>query len=156
MTSLQQEVKKLREFMEANQISASTFAVSTLTATTIGATATKSLAIEAVAGKDIVMNMGDKAAATKVSFTDSDDSEQGYIDSDGTFYAKTSIAPMKYAHTDTDGAPTNAECVSAFGAAATVGSGFVGVYQDDHAGGVSYLCISNGTNYDVIAASAAA
>jgi hypothetical protein len=112
--------------------------------------------VNAAADKNIVFKLGDDAAATKISFTDSGDSEQGYVDSNGVFYAKTSLAPLDYAHTDTSGAPTNTECVSAFGAAATVGSGFVGVYQDDGAEGVSYLCISNGTNYDVIAATAAA
>jgi len=35
MTSLQQEVKKLREFMETNQISASTLAVGEVAVTTL-------------------------------------------------------------------------------------------------------------------------
>jgi hypothetical protein len=99
--------------------------------------------------KNIVLNLGDDAGATKVSITDSGDAEIASINSNGEINGSAMLAPLKYAAVETSGAPTNAECVSAFGAAATVGSGFVGVLQDSGADGVSYLCVSNGTNYDV-------
>lgn len=108
------------------------------------------------ADKNVVINLGDNAAATKISVTDSDDAEVASIDSNGVIDGSAMIAPLKYAAVETTGAPTNAECVSAFGAAATVGAGFIGVLQDSAAEGVSYLCVSNGTNYDVFTGVAAA
>lgn len=103
----------------------------------------------AAADKNIVLNIGDNAGATKLSITDSDDAEVASITSNGEIDGSAMIAPLKYAAAETTGAPTNAECVSTFGAAATVGAGFIGVIQDSAADGVSYLCVSNGTNYDV-------
>jgi len=108
------------------------------------------------ADKNVVINLGDNAAATKISVTDSDDGEVASINSNGEIDGSAMIAPLKYAAVETTGAPTNAECVSAFGAAATVGAGFIGVLQDSAAEGVSYLCVSNGTNYDVFTGVAAA
>jgi len=155
MTSLQQEVKKLREFMETNQISASTLAVGEVAVTTLSTTASKDLAIESASGKDITVEMGDNAAANKVSFIDSDESEVAKVDSNGTFDAVVSIAPMKYATADTNGAPTDAECISAFGAAATMGAGFVGIFKDSHESGKVYVCACDGSNYHVAEMTAA-
>ena len=123
---------------------------------TVTAKTAKDLTLVADGDEDVIIKMGDASAANKVSFQDSAAAEVASIDSNGLLTATGIVAPLKYAHSDTDGAPTNTECISAFGAAAAVGAGFVGVYQDDHASGVSYLCISNGTNYDTIAATAAA
>lgn len=122
---------------------------------TITALTAKDLTLVADGDEDVIVKMGDASGTNKVSFQDSAAAEQASITSDGVLTAKSIIGPLKYAHSDTNGAPTNAECESAFGAAAAVGEGFVGVYQDDHASGVSYLCISNGANYDTIAATAA-
>lgn len=123
---------------------------------TVTAKTAKDLTLVADGDEDVIVKMGDAGGVNKVSFQDSAAAEVASIDSNGGVIATSIVAPLKYAHSDTDGAPSNAECVSAFGAAAAVGAGFVGVYQDDHASGVSYLCISNGTNYDTIAGTAAA
>ena len=47
--------------------------------------AASDLLITAAAGQDVVIKMGDNAAANKVSFTDTDDAEVASIDSDGAF-----------------------------------------------------------------------
>ncbi len=47
----------------------------------------------------------------------------------------------------TDALPTQAEMVAAFGAAATVGSGFIGVIKDDDADTNFFICASNGTSF---------
>ncbi len=47
----------------------------------------------------------------------------------------------------TDALPTQAEMVTAFGAAATTGSGFIGVIKDANADTNFFICISNGTSY---------
>lgn len=125
-------------------------------ATTITAATGEDLSLIADSDEDVIVKMGDAAGANKVLFKDSANALQASIDSNGVFDAVTSTAPMTYATSDTSGAPTNAECVSAFGAAADVGAGFIGVYQDSHAGGVSYLCVSNGTDYDIFTGVAAA
>jgi hypothetical protein len=63
---------------------------------------------------------------------------------------------VHYAHADIGGAaPTNVECIAAFGTAASSGAGFRGVYQDDHASGKTYLVICNGIAYSTIQATAA-
>ncbi len=123
---------------------------------TITAKTATDMAIVADGDEDIILKMGDAAAANKIIFQDSAAATVATLDSNGVFDAVTSTAPMSYATTDTSGAPTNAECVSAFGAAADVGAGFIGVYQDSHASGVSYLCVSNGTDYDIFTGVAAA
>lgn len=116
----------------------------------VAATSASHLSVtNAAADKNIVFKLGDAAAATKISFTDSANSEVASIDSNGVIDGSKMTAPLDYAEAETTGAPTNAECASAFGAAASVGAGFVGVLQDTAAQGVSYLCVSNGTNYDV-------
>lgn len=53
----------------------------------------------------------------------------------------------KISTANTANPPTNAELVSAFGAAATVGSGFVGILNDNNAGTNEYICWSDGTNW---------
>ena len=47
----------------------------------------------------------------------------------------------------TDALPTQAEMVTAFGAAATTGSGFIGVIKDNNADTNFFICASNGTSY---------
>jgi hypothetical protein len=47
----------------------------------------------------------------------------------------------------TDALPTQAEMVTAFGAAATTGSGFVGFIKDNNADTNFFICVSNGTSY---------
>lgn len=142
------------------QITASGGFVGDLTGDVVGdltaASAAHLTLANAAADKNVVINLGDNAAATKVSVTDSDDAEVASINSNGEIDGAAMIAPLKYAAVETTGAPTNAECASAFGAAATVGAGFVGVLQDTAAEGVSYLCVSNGTDYDVFTGVAAA
>lgn len=107
------------------------------------------LDLNAVASKDLRLYLSDNAGARKLLIYDSDDALVASIDSNGVIDGSKMTAPLTYAEAETSGAPTNAECVSAFGAAATVGAGFIGVLQDTAAEGVSYLCVSNGTNYDV-------
>lgn len=46
-----------------------------------------------------------------------------------------------------DTTPTAAELIAAFGAAATTGSGFIGVVKDNDADTNCFLVISNGTSY---------
>ena len=116
---------------------------------TLTAKTATDIAIVADGDEDVIVKMGDASGTNKVLFKDSANALQASIDSDGTLTAKKIVAPVTYAAVETSGAPTNAECVSAFGAAATVGAGFMGVLQDSAAEGVSYICVSNGTNYDV-------
>jgi len=47
----------------------------------------------------------------------------------------------------TDALPTQAEMVTAFGAAATVGSGFIGVIKDNNTDTNFFICASNGTSF---------
>lgn len=122
---------------------------------TITAKTATDMAIVADGDEDIKLKMGDAAGTNKILFVDSADATVASMDSNGVFDAVTSLAPLDYATSDTSGAPTNAECVSAFGAAADVGAGFVGVYQDSHASGKAYLCISNGATYATLEATAA-
>lgn len=60
----------------------------------------------------------------------------------GTAGIKTKVAT-----TNTANPPTQAELVTAFGAAATTGGGFVGVLNDNGGGTATYLIYSDGTNY---------
>jgi len=63
---------------------------------------------------------------------------------------------VHYAHGTLGGAaPTEAECVAAFGTPAIAGGGFRAVYNDDSTGGKCYLVICNGTVYSTIAGTAA-
>lgn len=57
----------------------------------------------------------------------------------------------KYATTNTANPPTQAEMVTAFGAAATNGSGFLGVLNDNAGGTNEYLVFGDGSNYWYIA-----
>lgn len=57
---------------------------------------------------------------------------------------------------NTSNPPTNAEVVSAFGAAATVGSGFIGIIDDNDAHTNEYLIFSDGTKFWQITATACA
>jgi hypothetical protein len=127
------------------------------------------LVLQGVTGKDIKLKLTDAAGSRKVEILDSSDNVVMSIDSDGNIIGTLLTGNVTgnvtgdingkcrtiYAHTDTDGAPSNAECISAFGAAATVGAGFIGIYKDDHASGKTYVCVSNGTAYDVAELTAA-
>jgi hypothetical protein len=123
---------------------------------TLTAKTATDMAIVADGDEDIILKMGDAGGANKVLFKDSANALQASIDSDGTATFKKLVAPVTYVTTDTAGAPTNAECVSAFGAAATVGAGFIGIYQDSHESGKAYVCVSNGATYSVAELTAAA
>lgn len=57
----------------------------------------------------------------------------------------------KVAVTDTANPPTQAELVTAFGAAATVGAGFMGLLNDNAGGTNEYLVWSDGTNFFYVA-----
>jgi hypothetical protein len=54
---------------------------------------------------------------------------------------------VKHSDNDVSNPPTNAEMVTAFGAAATVGEGFIGVIDDNNAHTNVYLVVSDGTKY---------
>lgn len=150
---------------------------------TITASEGKDLEVYNATGKDVVITFTDAAGARKLLIVDSDAQTVGYWDSNGKIYAAGGLegaltgnvtgnltgnvtgnvtgningqCRTTYAHSDTDGAPTNAECIAAFGAAATVGAGFIGIYKDDHASGKEYVCVSNGTTYSVSELTAAA
>lgn len=63
----------------------------------------------------------------------------------------TSGLKTKVAVTNTANPPTQAEMVTAFGAAATTGAGFVGVLNDNAGGTNEYFVWSDGTNYFYVA-----
>lgn len=46
-----------------------------------------------------------------------------------------------------DTVPTSAQCVTAFGAAADVGTGFIGIINDAAGDVNNYVVFSNGTSY---------
>lgn len=57
----------------------------------------------------------------------------------------------KYATDNVSSPPTAAELTTAFGAAATVGSGFLGIVNDNNGGTAEYICWTDGTNWFYIA-----
>lgn len=57
---------------------------------------------------------------------------------------------------NTSNPPTNAELISAFGAAATVGSGFMAIVDDNAGHSAEYVIFSDGTKYWQVTATAAA
>lgn len=72
----------------------------------------------------------------------------------GTTLAVTGLTDLstagfktKTAVTDTANPPTQAELVTAFGAAATAGAGFIGYLNDAGGGTNTYICTSDGTNW---------
>jgi hypothetical protein len=167
----QDVMEELMALLAANSMLANGLDVTDLVVATITAKTGSDAVLKNAAGKDLKVVFSDAAGARKLIFYDSADEVIGSIDSNGLFTAVGGFAGdltgnvtgnvngkcrTTYAHTDTEGAPTNAECVSAFGAAATVGAGFIGIYQDDHAGGKSYVCVSNGATYSVAELTAAA
>lgn len=88
-------------------------------------------------------------------------STAGVVSIPGTF-SVTGIASFPAGHTtkvstaNTANPPTNAELISAFGAAATVGSGFIGIVDDNAGHANEYLIFSDGTKFWQITATAAA
>ena len=71
--------------------------------------------------------------------------EQAVEVSNGTF--TTGVRTIQSVDNVTDALPTQAEMVAAFGAAATVGSGFIGVIKDNDADTNFFICASNGTSF---------
>ena len=72
--------------------------------------------------------------------------------------AGISVTPGIHAVVSTDDVtaiPTALELTTAFGTPAAVGSGFIGVVNDNNAGSNIYLAISDGTNWHWIAATKA-
>lgn len=63
----------------------------------------------------------------------------------GTFALR--VGNVKYATTDVSETPSKAELTTAFGAPATLGSGFVGVLNDNGAGSAEWICWTDGTNW---------
>lgn len=114
------------------------------------------LVLTGVTGKDIVVKLTDAAGARKLIIKDSADATVASIDSDGVVTASKLVGPVPYAHATTGAAPTSAQLISAFGAAATVGSGFRGIFKDDTAStGKTYLVICDGAAYHTIEGAAA-
>lgn len=60
-----------------------------------------------------------------------------------------------YAEGDTNGAPTAAELVTAFGPAVQRTGKFKATFKDTHTGGKTYLILCDGTAYSIIEATAA-
>jgi hypothetical protein len=169
---VQTAIMELIDFLSERDLLGNSFGVDEIITAALTAKTGSDLLITNATGKDIKVTFSDNAGVRKLIFYDSDDAEIGSWDSNGKITAAGGFAGnltgnvtgdvtgnvtgningkcrTTYAHTDTDGAPTNAECVSAFGAAATVGAGFIGIYQDDHASGKAYVCVSNGSTYSV-------
>jgi hypothetical protein len=59
----------------------------------------------------------------------------------------TAGVKTKVATTDVADPPTQANMVSAFGAAADAGAGFIGFLDDAGGGANTFLCVSNGTSW---------
>lgn len=62
---------------------------------------------------------------------------------------------VKVSQNNTANPPSAAELATAFGAAATVGAGFVGIVNDNNADANNYLVFSNGTSYWILTATKA-
>lgn len=72
----------------------------------------------------------------------------GKIEPTGKLIATTAGIQTKQSIDNvTDALPTQAEMVAAFGAAATVGAGFIGVIKDNNADTNFFICVSNGTSF---------
>ena len=71
---------------------------------------------------------------------DADDTTSGKLTASGGFVTKVSTA-------DTANPPTNAELITAFGTAATVGAGFTAILNDAGGGTNVYIIISDGTTF---------
>lgn len=80
----------------------------------------------------------------------------GAVTVGGVLSATVGGIKTKLSTANTSNPPTNAELISAFGAAATTGAGFVGVVDDNAAHTNEYLIFSDGTKYWQITATAAA
>ncbi len=151
--SMRQSLNIIADHLLENSLVASTLGVTDVVVTNITATASQHLTILGVTGKDIIMKLTDAAGARKVLIKDSADDTVASIDSDGIGTFTKVVAPIPTASGDIEGAPTNAECVAAFGAAAI---GKQGIYVDTHESGKTYLCIASATAYSVLEATAAA
>ena len=155
-------MEEIKEVLESNSMLANKFSVDELITPaitgveTITANTAADMTFIADGDEDLIFKLGDAIGVNKVLFKDSANALQASLDSDGTLTAKKIVAPVTYVTTDTSGAPTNAECESGFGAAATVGAGFIGIYQDSHESGKAYVCVSNGATYSVAELTAAA
>jgi hypothetical protein len=149
-------IKEQTQQMKANSLSVSTLGIVDIVVSNITATASTDLKLIGVTGKDIIAKLTDAAGARKFLIKDSGDVTVASIDSDGVITGSKIVGPVPYAHATTGAAPTSAQLVSAFGAAATVGAGFRGVFKDDTAStGKTYLVICDGAAYHTIQATAA-
>lgn len=176
---VQTAIMELIDFLRERDLIGNSFGIDEIITAALTAKTGSDLLITNASGKDLKVKFSDTAGARKLIFYDSADAEIGSWDSNGLITAAGGFAGAltgnvtgnltgnvtgningqcrtSYAHTETTGAPTNAECVSAFGAAATVGSGFIGIYKDDAAEGKTYVCVSNGATYSVAELTAAA
>jgi len=117
------------------------------------------LTLTADTNRSIVLKVGDKIGSQKVLVKDTDDVTVASIDSDGAVVSEASVYGKTGVRTAYNSGnyevPTNAECVSAFGAANTVGSGFIGVINDTGNSKV-YIAVSNGSAYFLSECTAAA
>jgi len=113
------------------------------------------VSIVAASGKDVIAKLGDAEGAKKLIIKDSANAEQASINSDGLLTAKSIAGNMLFATSDTNGAPTNNEMISAFGAVANA-AGAIGVYLDSHASGKTYFCICDGVKWHTIEATVGA
>lgn len=96
------------------------------------------LAITAASGKDVIVKLGDAVGAKKLIIKDSANAEQASIDSDGTLTVVKIVGNNPIA--SVEGAPTEARCISAFGAIASK-AGLKATYIDTTA--------ETGSTYDV-------
>lgn len=94
-------MEQLIDAIEANGISAGVVSATSIIGD-LTAKAASDLAVSTVAGKNMVLKMGDASAANKVSFTDSADAEVAKIDSDGKATFKSITADSLTATAATD------------------------------------------------------
>lgn len=157
MLSDTKAIEKLIDTIKGNSLVVGALSLTDMVVTNITATASQNLTLIGVTGKDIIVKLTDAAGARKFLIKDSADATVASIDSDGNIIANMVTAKGPYASSATDGAPTAAECVAAFGAAATVGAGFRAQYKDTTAStGVLYDVMCDGTDYYVVAGTKAA
>lgn len=72
---------------------------------------------------------------------------RAYMDSNGVLHADYGLGTIVSTANVNDTIPTAAEAISAFGAAATTGAGFIGIINDNNGDTNNYLVLGNGTSY---------
>lgn len=119
--------------------------VSEMETDTIQAPAGEDLVIQGRTSKDIIAKLGDASGAKKLIIKDSANAEQVSIDSDGLIIAKKLKGNLPIA--TVAGAPTEARCISAFGAIAD-NAGLEATYIDSTAEtGSTYRITCDGVKY---------